>query len=258
MINRLKIKKRMVQTSILVTVMFTHTGCFFGYFNGPKVSVEKPVQENFVQKNSVQEVVDEKTFSQTSSAPVKVVFSAPTPKGECTDGTTSNCNKPPVKEEELKPKIETPSGGEVHKLKSIQGKSITVVERSNGFIFPEYKNKIIILEMFGKKCPHCIKEMPTLNKLRRKYRGKLEVIAIQVENRMGKSEANRLIKRHKIHYPIIPGETATNLQYNIQNTYGWTGILPFTMVVKNGVTELSYKGRVSYREINRDIRTILK
>jgi thiol-disulfide isomerase/thioredoxin len=243
MINPKKLKNRIIQTSILTAVLLTNTGCFFGYFENPLVPVEKPLQN--------------RTFSQTNSAPVKVVFSSPTPNIECTNESSSHCNKPPIQADELKPKIQTSTGGEVHKLRSIQGKNITVVERSNGFIFPQYKNKVIILEMFGKKCPHCIKGITSLNKLRSKYRGKVEIIAVQVEDKMSSSEAKSLIRRHKIHYPLIPGDTATNLQYNIQNTYGWTGILPFTMVIKNGVTEFTYPGTVSYNELNKDIRSIV-
>ena len=243
MINRFNLKKRIIQASILTTVMFTHTGCFFGYFENPLVPVEKPNQT---------------TYTQPNTQAVNVVFNTPAPTVECTDDITSNCNKPPVQPNELKPKLQTSTGGEVHKLRSIQGEPITIVERSNGFIFPNHQNKIIILEMFGKKCPHCIKEMPTFNKLKRKYRSNVEVIAIQVEERMSSSEAKSLIRRHKIRYPLIAGETATNLQYNIQNTYGWTGILPFTMVIKNGVTEFTYPGEVSYNELNNDITSILR
>jgi len=244
MINPKKLKTRIIQTSIFTIVLLTNTGCFFGYFENPLVPIEKPTQN--------------RTFTETSATPVSVSFSTPTPRVECTNDITSNCNKAPIQPTELRPKMQTSSGGEVHKLRSIQGKRITIVEHSNGFIFPEYKNKVIVLEMFGKKCPHCIKEMPTLNKLRSKYRGKLEVIAVQVEDRMSSSEANSLIRRHKIHYPIIAGETATNLQYNIQNTYGWTGILPFTMVIKNGVTEFTYPGEVSYKELNSNIHSIIR
>jgi len=246
MIKRLSIKKRMIKTSILVAVMFTHTGCFFGYFENPLVPIEKP-RQNTIDTSAV------------SVKPVSVVFNNPAPTVECTDDIISNCNKAPIQASELKSKkLVTNTGGEVHKLRSIQGKSITVVERSNGFVFPEYKNKIIILEMFGKKCSHCIKEIPTFNRLRNQYRGKVEIIAIQVEDRMSSAESNSLIRRHKIHYPIIAGETATNLQYNIQNTYGWTGILPFTMIVKNGITEFTYPGAVSYNEINNDLRSIVR
>ena len=111
--------------------------------------------------------------------------------------------------------------------------------------------------MFGKDCSHCIRKMPILNKLRRRYPNHLEIIALQVEGKMSTSQANALIRRHKISYPIIAGQTATNLQYHVKSTYGWTGILPFILVIKNGVTEFSYRGSVTYNEINKDIRSLL-
>ena len=77
---------------------------------------------------------------------------------ECSDdiNAVSACNKGLVKATELKPKVVT-EVGEVHKLKSFQEQAITIIERKNGYIFPQFKNKIIILEMFGKNCSHCIK-----------------------------------------------------------------------------------------------------
>ncbi len=243
MINRLSMKKKIVKISILLTIMFTHTGCFFGYFENPLVPVEKPTQA---------------TYTQPTHQVVNVNFNAPPPTVECADNSSSACNKTPIIANELKPKLHTSTGGEVHKLRSIQGEPITIVERSNGFIFPNHQNKIVILEMFGKKCTHCLKEIPILNSLRRKYRGRVEVVAVQVEDKMSSLEAKSLIRRHKIRYPLIAGESATNLQYNIQNTYGWTGILPFTMVIKNGVTEFTYPGEVSYNRLNNDIKSILR
>jgi thiol-disulfide isomerase/thioredoxin len=238
-------KRRAIQVSVATTMLFLNTGCFFGYFENPLVPIEKP-NPTVVPQQSQQQAVGV-VFNSNSRINV-----------ECTDDINSPCNKAPIKPSELKPKRQTSSGGEVHKVHTVQGQTITIVERSNGFIFPQYKNKTIILEMFGKDCPHCIKEIPTLNKLRSQYRGKVEVIAVQVEDRMGSSEASRFIRRNHIHYPIVAGETATNLQYNIQNTYGWTGILPFTMVVKNGVTEFTYPGTVSYRELRNDLNSIVR
>ena len=177
---------------------------------------------------------------------------------ECTDDPTveSPCEKKPISKEELQATEKTSSGGELHKLRSIQGQTITIVENSNGFVFPEYRGKTIILEMFGKRCPHCIKEIPTLNRLKGRYRDKLEVISIQVEDKMSSNEAKSLISRNRIQYPIIPGDMAKNLQYNVQTKYDWTGILPFTMVIKDGVTEGSFRGEVSYRELNELIGSI--
>lgn len=238
-------KTTIVQISLITTTLLLNTGCFFGYF-GDKIMV--PIEKPTIART-------------TQSVPVAMpnLTTMSTPE-ECTDTLTtiSNCNKGRIRPEELKPKKQVTSRGEVYNLKSIQGQPITIIERSNGFIFPQYPNKTIILEMFGKNCYYCINEIPILNKLRSKYRKNVEVIAIQVEGRMSPNEARSLLRRHKIHYPIIPGEIATNLQYNVQNTYGWTGILPFTMVIKNGITEFTYPGTVSYNEIHHDVRSLLR
>jgi thiol-disulfide isomerase/thioredoxin len=228
-----------LQAFILTTTLFLNSGCFFGYFDSPKVEVQKTIEPI------------------TEEAKITIPLSTPTALSvECTDDINSPCKKAPISPKELKaPNMS--KQGEVHKLRSIQGKNILVVERKTGFVFPQYKNKVVILQMFGKSCSHCIKEIPVMKKIYHKYQNKLEIIAVQVEDRMSKREAKRLIQKHHIKYPIIPGDDAKNLQYNVQSTYGWRGVLPYTLVIKNGVTEFTYPGEVSYNEINRDIHSIL-
>lgn len=234
-------KLKLTQISILTAILFLNTGCVFGLF-GDEPQAQLPQKTTKIMPTS----------SMQSSSFTTIV-------PECTDDLNSPCQKKLIKTQELKPKkVVTKAGGEVHRLKSIQGQKITIVERSTGYLFPEFKNKIIILEMFGKNCSHCIKEMPIMNKLRRQYGNHLEIIALQVEGKMSPLQANALLRRHKITYPVISGETATNLQYHVQSTFGWTGMLPFIMVIKNGVTEFTYRGSVGYNEINNDIRSLLK
>jgi thiol-disulfide isomerase/thioredoxin len=235
----------MIQASILTTTLFFNTGCFFGSLNNP-----------VVEKNKPQKKIN--PTEQTQQVPNPLL--RPPPSVECTNdiNSPSGCQKKPISAKELKPKKVSTEGQEVHKLKSLQGQAITIIDRKNGFIFPQYANKVVILQMFGKNCSHCIKEIPIMRKLHRKYKGKLEVIAVQVEDKMTAREAKYLLKKHHIKYPVIPGENATNLQYNIQSTYGWTGILPYTLVVKNGVTEFTYPGAVGYKEINKDIQSIIR
>jgi len=237
------LKRKLIKISLLTTIMILNTGCIFGLFGEESKTEFIRKTTNFQMNNPT---------IQTSKKIIPL---------ECNDEEDSqnSCQKKPIEVQELKRKnVVTKTGGEIHKLKSIQGKNITIIERPTGYIFPQFKNKIVILEMFGQNCSHCIKEMPIMHKLRRKYRHKLEIIALQVEGKMTKHQANRLLKRHRIHYPIIAGQTATNLQYQIQSTYGWTGILPFIMVIKDGVTEFTYRGEVSYKEINKDIRSLLR
>jgi len=255
----------LIKVSLLTTIMFLNTGCLFGLFEDePKAKlIQKtiPVQET----SSMQEP----TFTQNSTSiqryptPIQRPTSIQTPSPtisiptECTDEPNgiSGCQKKLIEPKELKVKKRE---GETHRLRSIQGKNITIIERPTGYLFPQFQNKIVILEMFGQNCSHCIKEMPVMNRLRRKYRQNLEIIALQVEGRMSKHQANTLLRRHRIHYPIIAGQTATNLQYHVQSTYGWTGILPFIMVIKDGITEFTYRGEVSYNRINKDIHSLLR
>ena len=231
-------KITLIKISLLSSTLLLNSGCFFGIFG----ENPKPVKQ--------QKVTPTSRISTPS-------FDSLTP--ECSDNLNAEnaCNKGLIKAKELKPKLTTTTGGEVHKLKSFQGKNITIVERKNGYVFPQFKNKIVILEMFGKDCSHCVKEMPIMNSLRQNYANKLEIIAIQVDGKMSQMQAKALIRRHHIQYPVVPGETATNLQYNVQSTYGWTGILPFIMVIKNGLTEFTYRGQVSNNELQGDLQSIM-
>ena len=176
----------------------------------------------------------------------------------CTDDVVSNCDRGSIDKSQLSSNYTEESfGGTVHSFKSVQGSSIKIGERKNGFTFPNHPGKIIVMEMFGQTCPHCIKEIPILKKLKSRYGSKLEVIAIHSQGVMGKSAAKRFIGRHRVNYPVIDSTNATDLQYFIQNTYGWTGILPFTMIIKDGVTEGSIGGEASYKELKEIINPLL-
>jgi len=277
----------LLKVSILTATMFVNTGCLFGLFEDePKTQYIEPTTStqkvysapestviqrttyeestSFEQPTSVQKVTsyEQPTSVQKATSyeqPTSVHALSPATKipTECTDepNNLNGCQKKLISPKEVKIKKRN---GAVHHLRSIQGKNITIIERPTGYLFPQFRNKIVILEMFGQNCSHCIKEMAVLNRLRRKYRHNLEIVALQVEGRMSKRQANRLLRRHRIHYPIIPGQTATELQYQVQTTYGWTGILPFIMVIKDGVTEFTYRGEVNYNRINKDIRSLLR
>jgi thiol-disulfide isomerase/thioredoxin len=223
---------------ILLSVVLFNAGCIQNLFS---INAEKK-QPTIISQNTTQ--------------PKKRYREYKNPDVECNDDLTvkkSNCDKGTISETELKHR---PKNGDTHVLKSIRGKVIHIIERPNGFLFPEYNNKIIILEMFGKDCPHCLRELPIIDKIRRRYRGRLEVIAIQSQGRMTRFRARAYINGHRIRYPIIEGDDATNLQYFIQKTYGWTGILPYTLIVKDGITEFVYSGEVDYKDIKRDIDSL--
>jgi len=217
------------------------------------VSVLEPVTTVYYEEESSQE-----------PNPIQMITSSEPIEEECNDDVPieeSDCNRGEISPEELQnaehQNIQETQDGVMHLLQSVQGKTVNIGERPNGFVFPNYPNKIIILEMFGKDCPHCLKEIPIIKKIKQRYPDQVEVIAIQSQERMSPHEARSYISKHRINYPIIEGEDATNLQYFIQNTYGWTGILPYTLIIKDGITEFSYPGEVPYQDLKRDIDSLL-
>lgn len=253
-------KNLLIKATLFTGILFLNSGCFFGMFGEepkPKVTTPTLVQKTSnIQTRNIQTTTQSNILKASSNLTIPDFNNITT---ECTDneGADNGCHKKLISPTELPVHETTATNNKRHELRSFQGKKITVVARSNGYLFPKFGDKIVILEMFGKNCPHCIKEIPTMNRLRKRYRNNLEIVAIEVDGKLSARSAKSFIRRHRIHYPLIPGDSARNLQYHIQTTFEWTGILPFMMVIKDGVTEFTYKGEVSYRRINKDIRSLL-
>lgn len=153
--------------------------------------------------------------------------------------------------------IAASSAGEQHLLQTVQGPLLTVQERSNGFVFPQYKDKVILLQIFGQDCPYCFKEMPIINSIKRKYAGNLQIIALQAQEPMSKETSSKLIQEFQMDYPIIDKEESRSLFNFIQNTYGWMGVLPYMLIIKNGVTEYSFSGQVSHQELDEAVQNLI-
>ena len=149
------------------------------------------------------------------------------------------------------------TAGESYQLKTVQGTTIAIQERSNGFVFPQYRNKVVLLQIFGQHCEYCLKEMPTIAQAQQRYARSLQIIAVQAQEPMSQSTASMLIQQYQMNYPIIDKEEAIELLYFLQQTYGWTGILPYTLLIKNGVTEFSFFGEVSSQELNEAIQSLI-
>jgi len=129
-----------------------------------------------------------------------------------------------------------------HKFQTVQGSQITIGEHPAGFVFPDYQGKVVLLQIFGKECPHCFKEIPMINQLRSKFGGRLQIVAIQAQEPMSKSTANKLINRFHMDYPIMEKAEASNILYFLKHTYNWRGILPYGILIKDGIIEYTFKG----------------
>ncbi|CAA6824554.1 MAG: Unknown protein [uncultured Sulfurovum sp.] len=150
----------------------------------------------------------------------------------------------------------SPTSGQTHQLKTVQGPMILVEEKSNGFVFPQYGDNIILLQIFGKECEYCFEEMPFIQRMRTKYAQKLDIVALQAQKKMTPVVAQNIIQEFNIDHPIIDRDEASNLLLFINKTYGWNGVLPYTLLIKNGVTEYSFSGEVNQQEFEEAIRSL--
>jgi len=144
-----------------------------------------------------------------------------------------------------------------NKFQTVQGPILTIGKNHRGFLFPDFKGKIILLEIFGQDCHYCFKELPSIAHLHSKYSQNLQVVALQVQEQMSRGTANSLIRKFNMNYPIIDREDGSDLMYTLKNNYDWNGILPFTLLIKNGVTQQLFSGETSQQELEEAIRELL-
>jgi len=149
--------------------------------------------------------------------------------------------------------------GIAHQLPTIQGNSITIIENGNvGFDFPQYRGKIVIFEIFGKDCEYCAEEMPIINRIKNEFSSDVVVVAIQAQDRMSPSIASNILRQHHINYPVIEGDDAKDILRFLSETYAWRGILPYTLLIKNGSTEYTFPdGGVGYQELKESVQNLL-
>jgi len=255
--------KKTLLSGTLILLSFSMNGCLK---REAPVHSQQQIHESIIIPNTpIETPIHQNTIITTPSVNEPIYQSAITP-------IPSIDVPPPVEEaipmeetapmEEVAPirEIETPppsAAGESHQLRTVQGKMLSVQERSNGLFFPQYPNKIILLQVFGQHCPYCLEEMPTLQRLQQQYAGNLQIIALQAEEPMGQSRASMFIQQNQMYYPVIDKEEATALLFFLQQTFEWTGILPYTLIIKDGVTEYPFSGPASYQELNEAIQSLL-
>ena len=143
------------------------------------------------------------------------------------------------------------------RFQTVQGPILTIGSNRTGFLFPEFKGKIILLEVFGQDCHFCIESLPSISSLHAKYRQNLQVVALQVQEPMSRGKVNSLIQQFNMNYPIIDRESASELMSVLKSNYEWMGALPFTLLIKNGVTEQVFTEKTSKEEIERAIQKLL-
>lgn len=128
-------------------------------------------------------------------------------------------------------------------LNTIDGKTLNITEIDNGLRFEEFKDKAIFVIFFGYRCPPCVKEMPILIELTKKYKD-LEIVAIEVQG-YDNEELKAYGKRKGINYNLISSDEHMDFISYIQQKANWHGSIPFLLGLNSkGIVSIVHTGGI--------------
>jgi len=140
-------------------------------------------------------------------------------------------------------------------LTTVDNKKIHLKFLDEGIIFEEYKNKVVLLDIFTTWCPPCIESIPHINQIQKTYKKDLQVIGILMEEDKRNSELLEFIKKHHIIYPI------TNSKENFILTKTWGGISGYPTIIifdKQGKYFNHFNGSPPLEMLESDIKKALR
>ncbi len=117
----------------------------------------------------------------------------------------------------------------VNKLGSRTGK-IEAKEIKEGFVFKNGKGKLTLLVLWTKDCQSCLADIPNLNRYFLDFRGKLNIIAIELSG-MTTKELQKFAKERKVLYTLISGTENKTFTSRIMEKFGFDKSLPFQIVL---------------------------
>ena len=141
------------------------------------------------------------------------------------------------------------------KLHTVNGKDIVFIKEKSTLKLKNNSDKIILLNFFATWCPPCKAEIPHLINLQDKYKDKLKIISVLLEDDKPDSEIKSFIDYNHINYTI------TNDTYNfkLSNLLGGIQSIPFMILYdKNGKVITHYIGIIPEEMIDSDIKKAIK
>lgn len=121
-------------------------------------------------------------------------------------------------------------------LTTLDNKSLHVEKTKDGFVIDEYKNKVIIFDIFATWCPPCQAEAQTLSNIQKKYKKDVVVIGVSVEDGIDNSKLRMFSKEYNAKYIFVNSNQNSKLIKSILKSLDVNGRspIPFMVLYKNG------------------------
>ncbi len=125
-------------------------------------------------------------------------------------------------------------------FKTVDNRVLELKTNRKKMIVKGLEKKIIFLKVFGWDCQYCKKEIPQLIHLKKDLGSSFEVIAIEAEKHTNE-ESLEYIKKYGINYDIVNGNNQKRFYDYLKSNYGWSGLIPLTIVLGKGGDILAYE-----------------
>ncbi|MFD0793659.1 TlpA family protein disulfide reductase [Mucilaginibacter litoreus] len=115
---------------------------------------------------------------------------------------------------------------------------ILEVQDGKAFHLSDLKGKIVFMNFWATWCPPCIAEMPSINSLRKEFKGKVVFIMVDIDNDLGKSVE---FMRDR-NYDLQVYRTTSSVKGNLASK-----VIPSSFIInQHGQIVFHHKGAADY------------
>jgi len=168
--------------------------------------------------------------------------SAPTMQEKPTNNQTITPSSPLESKEITTPQAQAVfTNAKVMKFPTTRGKTITIKADANLLKVTNkaYQNKEVLLYLFGRDCPHCVKETKQIKALARK--SNLKIIGIHAQKMIGNPALKAYIKKIGYHFDVLSFKNDITLIRYLKKSGIWYGGTPTHLLIdrQGNVTEMT-------------------
>jgi len=140
----------------------------------------------------------------------------------------------------MRGKIEFPPLDSEFIFETVDNDKIRLIASDGKMILEGFEGKILFLKVFGWDCQYCKKEIPELIHLKNELKDSIDIVAIEAQQHT-KEESKEYIKKYGINYIVVDGIKQQRFYDYLRVHYGWSGLIPVTIVLGKYGDILAYE-----------------
>ena len=132
-------------------------------------------------------------------------------------------------------------------------------KKNDGFTLDNADAKLLILDIFATWCPPCQAEASHLSSLQKKYKNKIKIIGVSIEENIPDTKLEAFKRNYHANYTLVNSSENRRLidevaqKLKLGNNFG----IPLLVIYKDGKLVHYYQGAVEEEFIESDIKRAL-